>query len=534
MNESSLPLGCKSFSRYLQSLDSVRFNESDKEACISQSKFEVFTALLLGLSIPIGEQQFIDSYGFLTNACDILESKKKLPMNERKKIDNIFPFQLVFREEYKTIDGLIAEKLGNPDYKLSLWNALGKSDNEDMVQKRIKIREKIENGNFQFENDELIPHSDIETAKKLNMVRKMFMEGEIGLSTTIYGEKITNYTHYNGLLEKGIKKITSYTEDDLSYQLELQRRRLESGFATYNLLEPNNVDQAIELINILNNLKDLGLGINNRSSIRIGFIEGNEYSKEKIVKFIDYINNEQKYEGILEVFDFLYNSTLAKSCFAHSESISTARNINENKYVEAALAISTMAKNEITDQAQIKGDYFNPPWLQNLNFSINSSQNTKRLIESVPWEKIWEAYIDPDWQNSVTDLNRVVDKWDSLINTPTTSKNEYWDIKHELSDVYDKHIEIISDKIKNECWNFIKDKKSGDYIIEYTPEFVGISAGVASKMIIGQFDMDIFWEATIPLLSASAARIAAKKLINPIGQWITKGYIRKTFARLVD
>ena len=97
-----------------------------------------------------------------------------------------------------------------------------------------------------------------------------------------------------------------------------------------------------------------------------------------------------------------------------------------------------------------------------------------------------------------------------------------------------KLLKRISDKIKNECWNFIKDKKSGDYLIEYTPELIGISVGVASKMIIGKFNLDVFWEETIPLLSASAAKIATKKLINPIGQWITKGYIRKTFERLVD
>jgi hypothetical protein len=75
--------------RYLQSLDSVRFAESDPDACTTHAHVETLVSLLFGQTIPIGEHQFLDSEGFLTSAENLIESLESVGYM-RKMFEKIY------------------------------------------------------------------------------------------------------------------------------------------------------------------------------------------------------------------------------------------------------------------------------------------------------------------------------------------------------------------------------------------------------------------------------------------------------------
>lgn len=519
--------------RYLQSLDSVRFLESDFDACKAQAKLEIFTSLMLGRTIPVGEHQFIDSYGLLLNAYGLLEALEGLPPSDRKQIEHIFPFQLYFRSEYKTLDGLIATKLGDPTYKLSLWQSLSEPDNPKMSQARNEIKKRIEEDVFKYEDDDLVPSKDREAAKMLHKVRDHFLRGEREQIFTPHGAKTTGFAPYIGLLEAGISKISSWTKMDLNNQIKYQAKLVDNGIAAAEILEPDLRGAAVEIIKTLIYLKQIGLKTNNRSHVRIGDATVTIRGKEKVMKFREVINNDPVYEAILEIFDSLYNASIAKSCSAHSESVSSARSVTDNDYVRAAMALSTMAKNEITDQADLKGEYFNPPWMHDLRFNLGRSSKVNLLFDSMPWKHVWESYMDTKWRDTVSKLNHVLLKWDNLIDNPTTSEQKYIDITHELDDVYDAHIENVSRILAQSGWNFSKTQKTNQMVIKFLPWAGGLAAKAVAKLVIGQVGLDPFWEETVPDTIGAAVGLGVNKIIEPTGKWVTKGYIRKTFARLV-
>lgn len=519
--------------RYLQSLDSVRFLESNEVACNVQAKLEIFTSLMLGRTIPVGEHQFIDSYGLLSNAFHMLEALDKLPKTDRSQIGHVFPFQLYFRGEYKTIDGLIAAKLGDPDYKLSLWRYLSRPDDQKMIEHRQKIKAKVEDGTFRYEEDDFVPSEDNEAARMLHKVRNHFLYGEREQIFTLYGSKTTGIAPYIGLLEAGISKISSLTRRDLNNQIKYQAKLMDSGVISTEILAPELKEIAVELIMMLRQLKKLGLVTGNRSNIRIGSAKFIFRGKEKVQKFRDVVNNDLMYDAILEIFDSLYNSSIAKSCSAHSESVSSARSITDNHYVQAAIALSTMAKNVITDQADLKGNYFNPPWIQDFTFDLNMPSKAKLMLDSMPWEHVWESYLDTKWRETVSNLNGVLLKWDNLMNNPTTSEQEYMDITHELDYAYDAHIDNVSRILKESGWGFTKNQKTNQTIIKFLPWVGGLATKAVTKIALSQVGVDPFWEETIPDTIGTATGIGINKTIEPVGQWVTKGYIRKTFARLV-
>ena len=341
---------------------------------------------MMGRTIPIGEHQFIDSYGLLSNAYNLLIALEDFQKTDRSQIEHIFPFQLFFRSSYKNLDGLIAAKLGDPNYKLSLWHSLSEPDNQEMMGNRIRIKKEIEDGVFKYEEDDLVPGGDYEAAKMLHKVRNHFLRGEKNQVFTLYGANSVGFAPYLGLLENGINKICSWSEKDLNRQLKLQEKFVRNGIVGTELLKPELKYQAIEIIKALVDLKEKGLIVNNRSHIRIGNLEIKRQGKVEIKKPLEILDDEPKFEGILEIFDSLYNTSIAKACFAHSESVSTARSVHKNKYILAAIALSTMAKNEITDQADLEGNYFNPSWIQDCSFNLEESPKAASMLKSDPME----------------------------------------------------------------------------------------------------------------------------------------------------
>lgn len=520
----------KNLGRYLYSLDSVRFLESNLDASKAQAKLEVFSSLMLGRTIPVGEHQFIDSYGLLDCAYELLTTLEELPRTERSQIEHIFPFQLFFRKDYKTIDGLVAAKLGDPNYKLSLWTSLNEAG--PILRKQIKKR--IEDGTFKWEEDDLVLPGDKEAARMLHKIRDRFSRGERSQVFTLYGENTVDTAPYIGLLEAGITTICKWSRRHLVSQSRYQSKLVKQGLVTgeVEVLPQDLVDPACELIESLKKLKELGLKIDNRSDIRIGALS--QKGRETNKKFKEIVDNDSIYEGILEIFDSLYNTSISKSCQAHSESSSSARSVTHHPHVRAALALSVMAKDEITDQASLEGKYFNPPWKQDYQFNFNEPSKASLLFESMPWKHVWESYFDEKWRASVSNLNLVLAKWDHLMNNPTSSVKEYMDIALELEDAESEHIANISRILAHSGWKFFKEQKTNRNIVGFVPWAAGVTSGAIAKLVISQVGIDPFWEETIPESIAALAGVGTGKLVEPTGQWITKGYIRKTFARLIE
>lgn len=519
--------------RYLQSLDSVRFLESDFEACSAQAKIEIFTSLMLGRTIPVGEHQFIDSYGLLQNAHAILESLEKLPRSERIGVEHIFPFQLFFRSEYKSLDGLIATKLGDPHYKLSLWQSLGEPDNPKMAEARIEIKKRIEAGSFKYEDDDFVPSGDREAAAMLHKVRNHFLQGEREQIFTLYGNRTSGYAPYVGLLESGIAKICSWTKKDLDSQIRYQAELKDNGIVATDVLEPELKEPATEIIKTLLRLRKLGLIAGNRSHIRIGSAQIRIRGRETLKNFTEIVGNNLLYEAILEIFDTLYNTSIAKACAAHSESVSPARSIVNNIYVRAASALAAMAKNEITEYSELKGSYFNPSWIQGLAFDVGNGSGVNAMLNSMPWDHVWRAYLDSGWRHTLSELNQALSEWDKLVNEPTTSAQKYMDMTYRLDGAYEAHIQNIGRILRDSGWKFAKDGKTNQTVIRFLPWAAGVSAAAMAKLVIGQVGIDPFWEETIPESIGVGAGLQVSRVIEPAGKWITAGYIRRTFARMV-
>ncbi len=529
-------LAQKKLGRYLQSLDSVRFKESDKYMSESQAKIDVFVSLMFGRTITIGEHQFLDSFGLLNNAFDLLKAFQSLTPFDRDQVKHIFPFQLYFRNNYKTLNGLIAEKLGDPKYELSLWNGISSLEEDEMIQRRAEIRKKILDNRFKYEYDNLIPDDDYDAAMKLHAVHDKFEQGEQNQLFTLYGENSVDFTSYNGLLTKGIETICSWSESDLDFQLKRQKEIEKNGYEITRILKPSLISHTLKLINMLKTLTLKGLQDNNRSNIRIGNVIEN--NKDTLIKFKNFVDDKFIYEGILEIYDSLYNSSIAKASFAHSESVSSARDFSENPYIIAANSLVTMVKNEITDQAEIEGKYFNPPWIQDTNLLADSCILNKKMLLSMPWENVWHAYLDKNWRDSVSNLNNILIKWDNLINNPTTKEQEYVNTENKLNEAYEKHVENISNILKKSGWDFLKEQKNIKLAFTILPEVGSVAAERIASYIIGNVTLDLFWEETLPsILPATIGAGTAVELEyvkESIGRLLSKGYIRKTFARIID
>ena len=155
------------------------------------------------------------------------------------------------------------------------------------------------------------------------------------------------------------------------------------------------------------------------------------------------------------------------------------------------------------------------------------------MLDSMPWEHVWESYLDTEWRKTVSKLNGVLLKWDKLMNDPTTSEQKYMDITHELDYAYDAHIENISRILEKSGWNFAKNQKTNQTIIKFLSRTGGLAAKAVAKIALNRVGVDPFWEETIPEAIDTAVGTGINKVIEPVGLWMTKGYIRKTFARLV-
>ena len=511
------------FGRYLQSLDSVRFAESDSNALISQARVELFISLLFGQTVPIGEHQFLDSDGFITNAVNLIESQKTIDdPKDRRKVESIFPFRVGIRAAYSNIDNFIAVKLGDVNYKLSRWGSLDK-----MHGVRKQIKKKHEDGQFQFDDlYDLLP-GESDSIDELKLVRDRFRGGEAGKFHTYYRKSTVIVAPQIPLLPRGLREITKWDEAFLLDEINLQHKLEVNGYEPREMFDPNLIKSAIELIEILKSLSNAGVSFENRSHVR-----KEESGARKILP------EENKFGAILEIYDRLYNSAAANAVGAHSEGVSSARDIQDD-YIKAASLLADLAINEITtnensNTRQTSG-VRDLQWAHNTNFGVLKDTKKESILEKMPWNIIWQAYLDPKWEKSQSDLNDAFILWDKLSKKPTNKSGELMSIDHILDDAISRHIENMTRLLSGSILQMHKDSKSGDIIFDCLST-VGPLAIVTAQFIMNKLGYITPEESTYIWTLSTAAQPVLGALLKynlpKAKAWLTRGQIRRMFEKI--
>lgn len=507
--------------RYLQSLDSVRYAESDSIALRVQARVELFASLLFGQTVPIGEHQFLDSDGFIESAVDLIDSQKSIDnANDRRGVEGIFPFRVGIREAYSTIDNFIAIKLGDVNYKLSRWQSL---DRKHEVRNEIKRRH--EEGRFEFDDLYKMLPAERDAIDELRLVRDRFIGGEEGKFTTLYQTPTVSIAQQVPLLPRGLSEIVKWDEAFLSDQVDLRHKPGVGDIETRELFEPNLMAPAIELLERIRALDNAGVTFDNRSHIR-----RSESNSRAIVP------EENLFGAILEIYDRLYNSAAAKAVDSHSEGVSSARNVQDD-FIRAASALADLAIRYVTTIWDIKtsksSDLEKPQWVHETDFGAMSETKEELVLSKMPWRIIWEAYLDPDWRRSLSRLNNAFLKWDSLIETPTWNPAEIMGVEHELDDAISRHVDNMTKLLSGSILQMHRESKTGKIVFDIVST-VGPAAAIGAQYVMNK--LGIIGPPTPEFALAAAAipavGLSAKYTFPKAGAWRTSGQIRRMFREI--
>jgi len=507
--------------RYLQSLDSVRFAESDSNALIVQARVELFASLLFGQTVPIGEHQLLDSDGFITNAVDLIDSLKSIDnAKERRRVEGIFPFRVGIRAAYSTIDNFVAIKLGDVNYKLSRWQSL---DENNEIRNLIKKRHN--EGQFQFDDlYEMLP-AESDAIDELRLVRDRFIGGEAGEFTTLYQTPTVSIAPQVPLLPRGLREIVKWDEAFLSDQVDLRHKLGISDLEIREVFDPDLMAPAIELIERIRALDNAGVSFDNRSHIR------KSESGSRVV-----VPEEDKFGAILEIYDRLYNSAVAKAVGSHSEGVSSARNVQDD-LIKAASALADLAIRHVTTIWDINtsksSELEKPQWVHETDFGVMSDTKEELVLAKIPWRIIWEAYLDPDWRGSLSRMNNAFLNWDRLIETPTTSPAEMMSVEHELDDAISDHVENMRKLLSGAILQMHTESKTGDIVFDIVSTVVPLAA-IGARYVMNTLGIIGLSTAAYDLIGVAipAVGLSMKYTLPHAMAWRTSGQIRRMFQEI--
>ncbi len=517
MENKELGINIQNKGRYLQSLDSVRFAESDKEALTTQARVELLTSLLFGQTIPIGEHQFLDSDGFIPNAVELLKSLEKIDnRRDRRKIASIFPFRVGIREKLLPIDNFIALKLGDTGYRLSRWETLN-----DLPGKREEIKRLHKEGKFKF-NDlyTLLPDQELDI-KELEEIRKRFLKGGQGEDFhTLYGTPTRMIAGSVPLLPLGLEKLTQLDESSLFAEIQQQETSIKRGIEPSAYIDPELISPCLKLIEQLKNLENEGLLLNNRSSVR---------NDTDITRKV--ISDQKELEPLLEIFDRLYNSAAAIATDSYNNGVSSARDFDDINIRAATtlaeLAISKVLTADFVTGAPEQDAHLN--WEMDTNFSVLHNSKAEAAMAAIPWEVVWHAYLDENWKKSLNNLNTKYGQMDYLLQTGSDDIDKIVSTHRSLDDAISTHVDNISLLLKGSIIKIQKGAGTGQMI-------VGISTDIASTAatyVIG--NMDITSPLPIAVLAGLAIKIGGhiiRRYTPNIAAWNTSGQIRRTLKKV--
>jgi hypothetical protein len=465
-------------------VDSVRFRETNATDSMVIAKVEIFLSLMFGQTLALGDHQFLDSEGFLVVCHEFNRSYELLEEKDRTRMRNVFPFRLGLRSNWTTVDGFIADKLGDPGYKLSRWTGIGNHQNPDMTGVRKQIKNKILEGTFQFEDDPLVPDEDKDAAKELRIARRYFALGQQGQIETPFGNPVVINTDQTQILPNYLTLLADMEEKEIEIPVKINEELKRVGVEVDGFFTKQTLDASIQLITALKELKGEGISFENRSNVRL-----NPQARAAI-------NNDEIYDGILELYDSFYNTSSATSGGAHSAVASVARNI-ENTFVKAAEDLATYAKQICSGRTSKpdfapteKSNFAFPLWSQDLRFDLLRGTQEEETLAQIPWDVVWTAFLDPNWQTSVQSLNKSLSDWDKLLKTPSKDARNTDNAIQALRGAISNHTGLVASLIKDPAWK-IESKTDGSYSIDYVSKLAGKAANLLARTIYGGLTRDL-------------------------------------------
>lgn len=517
MENQELGMKIQNKGRYLQSLDSVRFAESDKEALTTQARVELLTALLFGQTVPIGEHQFLDSDGFIPNTVELIKSLESIDNpHDRRTVEAIFPFRVGIRRNLLPIDNFIALKLGDTSYRLSRWETLN-----GLPDKRKEIKRLHDEGKFKFEDLYTILPDQENGIRELEAIRKRFLNGgQDGTFHTLYRTPTIMEAGSVPLLPQGLEEIIKLDKSFLNAEIEQQRTLINQGVEPSAYIDPELFDPCMELIKLLKTLKNEGLPFNNRSSIR---------NETEITRKV--ISERKELEPLLEIFDRLYNSAAAIATESYSNVVSSARDIDDIN-IRAATALAELAISKVPTIDFVTGEpeqdaHLN--WEMDTDFSVLHNSKAEAALKDIPWEVVWHAYLDEKWKESLANLNARYGQLDYLLNHCTDDTDKIFSAKSYLDDAISTHVDNISRLLKDPLIKIHQGSIAGQMLVSILTSI----GSAAVTYTIG--NTDIISANLVGVIVGQGIKLVdpiIKPYIPNIAAWNTSGQIRRTLKKV--
>lgn len=153
----------------------------------------------------------------------------------------------------------------------------------------------------------------------------------------------------------------------------------------------------------------------------------------------------------------------------------------------------------------------------------------------MPWNIIWEAYLDPGWRKSLSRLNDAFLEWDSLVENPADDPAELMNVEHRMDEAIHLHAENMRRMLSGSILQMYTDSKTGDIFFDIASGVGPLAARgaryVMTKLgILGPSAEAFEWmEVAIPAVSQ-----LVKQAFPSAKTWRTSGQIRRMFREIYD
>ena len=398
--------------RYIESMDSVRFNLDDemlqpkghikpnivltdhqineKNAVTlkmreSQLLIEILISMLFGYRIAVQQSFSFDSLGFLKAFDSIIKKRDKMekhlipPAFRNPFIFSFFkPSEMDLNKKSEYYMKVVANSLKNPDFRLSGWTEI-----DENLTERTELASLLLNMNID------------KAVEKFS-----FLEDKI---ETIH--RISMYVSRTPYL---LAKPRSYNLQSLIYWI----KNIPESISIENI-PPDFIK---ELKDNINKLEEAKIPFSNRSKVR--------QNGKDILPLNDLV-------PLIEYVDTIYNIVVSDSMGTHSEILSTSSQINNRSsdFGKTLARIAAQFPYGLERDKFIKHDKECLSMSMKLSFE-NLTFFNKLLENSI--EEVWQTIADQKWQESIDKLHS------AMINN-----------SEEILDLSYNHICLLSDKLKS-------------------------------------------------------------------------------------
>lgn len=448
--------------RYIESLDTVRFNPNDNKTAYIHAEIEVLISLLFGEKVAVSEPVSFDSRNFAKVLTRVLNGRKP------EHIESVLyanPFQVALFEEHikksnnKVIGNpfakMVSERISNPDFILSSISALNlPAETEANKNLRKQIRKsRVEIGKF----------------FKAGQVDKALKEiGEFDETQAAYLCEVCSYFSNEEITEKKrqiiAKKNPNLLTEYINKIYSVERSSLkEMRSSAY----PNNIDHypaefEEKMIEIKNGYNEI-IKVIKKDSVTADIKD-----RSIIYKYRDIIHPDI-FEGVLEFVDDCYNRLIANVICADTGQFSTRGN-PKNPYVMTADLFCRQFPRLENDSISVE-ESETALIMPEANEILTSKQIDDIGDELINWQAIWSVLADSKWQESVLNLRISVD-----------GKTEDYN-KNLRREALVKHKELLEKKLNGEDWLASGAKtKSSKYTQDIKKNVTGDVGGVLAGL----------------------------------------------------